>query len=67
MITRGLKNELVRWIQQRLIALGFSCGTAGADADFGWGTLSVVQHFQASRGLKSDGKVGPLIIAALLK
>ena len=67
LIAKGAKNEFVRWIQQRLISLGFNCGKAGADADFGWNTLVAVQHFQASRRLKSDGVVGPLTITELLK
>lgn len=67
LITRGMKNELVKWIQQRLIILGFSYGKAGTDGEFDWNTLTIVQHFQASRGLKADGIVGPLTINALLK
>lgn len=67
LVVRGSKNELVRWIQKRLITLGFNCGSAGADGIFGWYTLVAVQHFQASRGLTPDGKVGPLTINALLK
>jgi len=67
LVTRTNTNELVGWIQLRLITLGFNCGKAGADKIFGWYTLVAVQHFQASRGLKSDGIVGPLTIAQLLK
>ncbi|WP_258280690.1 GH25 family lysozyme [Clostridium sp. CM027] len=66
-VTRGAHNELVRWIQQRLIALGFSCGKTGSDSNFGLNTLLSVQHFQASRGLKPDGIVGPITIIQLLK
>lgn len=67
LIVRGANNELVRWIQKRLISLGYNCGSTGADGDFGWYTLAAVQHFQASKGLSPDGKVGPLTINALLK
>ena len=67
LVSRDAHNELARWIQQRLIALGFSCGKTGADSYFGLNTSVAVQHFQSSRGLKSDGIVGPLTIAQLLK
>lgn len=66
-IKRGSKGEFVKWVQQRLIDLGFSCGTCGADGVFGYCTLSAVQNFQAKRGLKPDGIVGPLTLAQLLK
>ncbi|WP_291634216.1 GH25 family lysozyme [Clostridium sp.] len=65
--TRGAKNEFVRWIQQRLITLKFSCGKSGADANFGWNTFVAIQHFQVLRGLKPDGVVGPATILQLLK
>ncbi|MDT8717748.1 N-acetylmuramoyl-L-alanine amidase [Clostridium sp. 19966] len=67
LIQKGARNELVRWIQNRLISLGFSCGSCGADGDFGNGTLVAVQNFQASRGLSKDGIVGANTINALLK
>jgi len=67
LVTKGAHNEFVRWIQQRLIALGFNCGKTGADSYFGALTLVAVQHFQTSRGLKADGIVGPLTITQLLK
>jgi len=48
----------VEWLQTRLISLGFSCGSAGADGDFGYYTLVAVQHFQAKNKLTNDGIVG---------
>lgn len=63
----GSKGELVKWIQQRLIDLGFSCGPSGADGDFGYCTLTAVQNFQTKSGLTADGIVGPLTLSALLK
>ncbi|MCB2358599.1 GH25 family lysozyme [Clostridium estertheticum] len=65
--TNGSHNELARWIQQRLIALGFSCGKTGADSYFGVNTLVAVKKFQTIRALKPDGIVGPLTINQLLK
>lgn len=67
LVKRGSKGELVKWIQQRLIDLGFSCGPSGADGDFGYCTLAAVQNFQTKRGLTPDGIVGPLTLSALLK
>lgn len=66
-LTKGANNEFVRWIQQRLIALGFNCGKTGSDSYFGTLTLVAVQNFQASRGLKADGVVGQLTTTHLLK
>jgi peptidoglycan hydrolase-like protein with peptidoglycan-binding domain len=67
LVTNGAHNELVRWIQQRLVSLGFSVGKTGADSYFGTNTLLAVKKFQASKGLKQDGIVGPLTITQLLK
>ncbi|MBU3188265.1 peptidoglycan-binding protein [Clostridium bowmanii] len=67
LVIKGANNELVMWVQQRLIALGFNCGKTGADSYFGSNTLIAVKNFQISRGLKSDGIVGPLTITQLLK
>jgi len=67
LVTKGAHNELARWIQQRLVALGFSCGKTGADSYFGPNTLLAVQKFQTSKSLKKDGIVGPLTITQLLK
>jgi len=65
-IANGAHNELVRWVQQRLIALGFSVGTTGADSYFSVNTLAGVKLFQTSKGLAADGIVGPLTITQLL-
>jgi len=67
LVIEGAHNELVRWIQQRLISSGFSCGVTGADSYFGVNTLAAVKKIQTSRVLKSDGIVGSLTINQLLK
>ena len=67
LVTIGTHNEFVRWLQNRLIALGFNCGKTGADSYFGLKTLVAIKNFQVSRGLKPDGIVGPLTIVELLK
>jgi GH25 family lysozyme M1 (1,4-beta-N-acetylmuramidase) len=67
LVTKGVHTELVTWIQQRLISLGFNCGKTGADSYFGLKTIGAVKQFQTSVGLKSDGIVGPLTTEELLK
>lgn len=54
----GDANEYVRELQEALIKLGYSCGTYGADGDFGNDTLSAVMKYQVDRGLAVDGIVG---------
>ncbi|MBC8061332.1 MAG: peptidoglycan-binding protein [Clostridiaceae bacterium] len=66
-IQRGSKGNFVKWVQERLIDLGFSCGSYGADGDFGYCTLVAVQNFQAKNGLASDGRVRQSTLIALLK
>jgi hypothetical protein len=48
----------IKWLQARLIELGYSCGSCGVDGSFGYDTLSAVKRFQRDRGLKQDGYVG---------
>ena len=66
-IKLGSKGSDVKKAQQLLIAKGYSCGTAGADGDFGAGTYNAVKKFQAANGLEADGIVGAKTWAALLK
>jgi len=50
------KNEIVRWIQNRLNYLGYNCGTA--DGIFGKNTDTAVKKFQSANGLTADSIVG---------
>lgn len=54
----GDEGEAVRDIQDRLIALGFSCDP-DRSGSFGSGTVAAVMGFQTKRGLWADGLVGP--------
>ena len=66
-IKLGSKGADVKKAQQLLIAKGYSCGSAGADGDFGAATYNAVKKFQADNGLEADGIVGAKTWAALLK
>lgn len=66
-IKLGSKGSYVKKAQKLLIANGYSCGTAGADGDFGAATYNAVKKFQAANGLEVDGIVGAKTWAALLK
>ena len=44
--------------ENRLIALGFSCGSYGADGIMGRDTTQAVKNFQRSRNIEIDGYVG---------
>jgi peptidoglycan hydrolase-like protein with peptidoglycan-binding domain len=63
----GDTGDTVKEIQQKLISLGYSCGSAGADGEFGSSTEAAVKKFQSANGLESDGIVGALTLAALNK
>lgn len=63
----GSTGERVRTLQLNLIKLGYSCGPDGADGDFGKNTLAAVLKFQGEHGLKTDGEVGTLTLAAIEK
>lgn len=55
---KGDKSEQVKLMQKLLIWAGFFCGHAGADGEFGDGTLSAVKAFQKYYKLKVDGGFG---------
>ena len=45
-------------MQTMLIAVGYSCGSYGADGDFGSGSDKALRKFQGDYGLTVDGKYG---------
>ena len=57
-LQKGCRGEEVKKLQEDLIALGYSCGKAGADGSFGDGTQVAVVTFQRACGLVQDGIVG---------
>lgn len=64
-LSKGDGGAPVKELQTKLIALGYSCGSSGADGDFGSGTLAAVKKFQSDNGLTADGIVGSATWAAL--
>lgn len=48
----------IRWLQTRLIELGYDLGKYGADGSFGNDTLNAVKKFQSDRKIEVDGYVG---------
>lgn len=67
LVRKGQQSEDVRKIQGRLIDLGYSCGSFGADSIFGRSTYNAVISFQKNNGLSADGIVGPLTWEKLFK
>lgn len=62
----GCVGEDVRELQQRLIDAGFSCGDAGADAEFGDATELAVISFQHTVFIDGDGIVGKETLGKLM-
>ena len=65
-LSLGVKAPImVKWLQKRLIELGYSVGKSGVDGSFGYDTLAAVKQFQKDKGLKVDGRVGSATYKAL--
>lgn len=67
LLKKGSTGTAVKEMQTMLIACGYSCGSSGADGDFGNNTLEAVKKFQKENGLDVDGIYGPKSKAALEK
>ena len=66
MLRRGMKGADVKTLQAALITYGFSCGTAGADGDFGSATDAALRKFQNKYDLGVDGIAGNATWSKLL-
>ena len=66
-LKKGSKGNSVKALQTLLIGYGYSCGSYGADGDFGSGTEKAVKAYQKAKGLGADGVVGANTWGALLK
>ena len=67
LLGKGDEGPEVEQLQKNLIKLGYSCGSWGADGDFGNDTEKAVLKFQREHNLDADGIVGPLTQAAIEK
>lgn len=66
LLKKGAKTDPVKAMQILLIGYGYSCGSYGADGDFGSATDKAVRRYQTDHNLVSDGIVGPLTWNSLL-
>lgn len=57
-IKYGSNGSAVKTLQEKLVALGYSVGSCGADGIFGNDTLEAVKAYQKANGLTVDGIVG---------
>ena len=64
-LRRGDKGEYVTLAQTELINKGYSCGSFGADGQFGAATEAAVRQFQKDHSLTVDGVIGSKTWAAL--
>lgn len=65
-LKNGSKGDEVKALQILLIGFGFSCGSWGADGNFGAATVKAVKSFQKAKGLSVDGVCGPATWGKLL-
>lgn len=57
-LKKGDTGNAVKEMQKMLIKIGYSCGSAGADGDFGNNTESALKAFQKASKLTVDGVYG---------
>lgn len=65
-LENGCEGEDVKELQSYLIQLNYSCGSWGADGEFGDATEYAVRKFQSEHALVVDGVVGPKTIAMIM-
>lgn len=58
-LSKGDKGDAVKTMQTMLIAVGYFCGSYGADGDFGSDSDKALRKFQKDYSLEIDGKYGP--------
>lgn len=61
----GDSGPAVKTMQLMLIKVGYSCGAAGADGDFGSNTDAALRKFQKDNSLAVDGQYGSVSKAKL--
>lgn len=65
-VEKGSSGPLVKLVQERLLAKGYSLPVYGADGIFGDETDKAVRQYQKDHGLKEDGIVGIATYQSLL-
>ncbi len=65
-LRKGDKGNVVKAMQILLAGNGCSCGSSGADGDFGPATLAALKKYQEKKKLDVDGVCGPATWAALM-
>lgn len=65
-LQKGDTGETVRAAQILLIGRGYTCGSYGADGDFGNATYAATLNYQRTHNLDADGIIGAHTWAALL-
>lgn len=63
---KGSKGDDVKALQTLLIGRGYSCGSTGADGDFGNGTATALRAYQTATGKTVDEEAGPEVWSGLL-
>lgn len=64
-LRNGDRGDAVKTMQTMLIAIGYSCGSSGADGAFGKNTETALIQFQKDHDLDADGIYGKKSKAAL--
>ena len=64
-LMQGSKGQSVTDLQNKLISLGYSVGSDGADGDFGSNTKSGLIAYQKASGLPQTGTVDAATLSAL--
>lgn len=59
LIQNYTEGDDVKWVQQRLLDLGYALGSSGVDGKYGDASEAAVRQLQADYGLSVDGIVGP--------
>ena len=62
---KGDKGEVVKQLQNMLMAAGGALPKYGADGDFGNETVAAVKAFQQKKGMSTDGEIGKKTYDAL--
>ena len=65
-LKRGSKGAPVKALQILLVGYGFSCGSCGADGDFGPATEGALKAYQNQKKLTANGQAGGETWKALL-